>query len=424
MALRINIKSNMKASRKKTIYFTVLILMMFSKPVFAVLSGTYYIDATNGNDLLNGKTEGAAWKSFTKVNNNVLSAGSRILLKKGEVWNQRLEIRGAGTYKSWITVGAYGNLKTNPKISLTNHKNDIGILICDLDKTSGVSKAQNMSYIEIKDLEIANTRLGIYYRSVMKTTNTGFRVSNVVFNNINCDEVMTSCNDGTDKELKNKQISLQLKAVKGNLQTVTSEANGGVNEYIFPAAIFVGGKTAPRQLVTGFHSTVLSEFEVSNCQFNEAIAGIMSVFYWPFKQNDGANAWRQIINKVLVKNCSATGAVNGALALDGVNGGALLNSLGEMVPDADGWGLIENVSVTKGATLPGRTWPNGTTGVIFSNTQNFLINRCEFSGIINQGNPDGCGFDFKTNNHQVTLQNSKFFNNDGHAILLINGGSI
>lgn len=390
----------------------------------AILKGTFYIDAVNGNDIRTGKSEADAWKSFSNINKSVLSAGTKILLQRGSVWNKRLEIRGSGTVNNWISVGSYGNAVVRPKISLKNNRDDIAILICDLDKTTGEAKAQPISYIEIKDLEIENTRLGIYYRSVMNTSNIGFRVSNVIFNNINCDEVMIPCNAGTDKHLKNRQISLQLKVPKGNLQTVCENFNGGINEFIFPAAIFVGGKTLDRQLVNGSHSTVLSEFEVTNCQFNEAIAGVMSFFYWPFRQNDGANAWRQIVSKVRITNCTATGAVNGALAFDGVNGGAIPDSNGVMRPDKDGWGLIENLAVTRGASLPGRTWPNGTTGVIFSSTQNFLIDKCEFSGILNQGNPDGCGFDFETNNHQVTLQNSKFFNNDGHAILLMNGGAV
>jgi hypothetical protein len=94
-----------------------------------------------------------------------------------------------------------------------------------------------------------------------------------------------------------------------------------------------------------------------------------------------------------------------------------------MQPDVNGWGLVKNVRVLKGSDQPGRTWPNGTTGVIFSNCQNFLIDSCEFSNVLNQGNPDGCGFDFESNTNQVTIQNTKFFNNDGHSILLMNGGN-
>lgn len=389
----------------------------------AALYGTYYIDAENGDDLSNGRSEGAAWKSFNKVNKNLLAAGTKIYLKKGSVWHQRLEIRGSGIASNWISVGAYGQGESRPKIALTNHKDDIAILICDLDKTSGTARQQKISYIEIKDLEIADTRMGIYYRSVTGTENVGFRVQNVVFNNINCDEVMIACNTGSSITEKNAQISAQLRAVKGNLQTISGDSDGGSNEYIFPCAIFIGGQTFSPQRVDGNHTTVLTELEVSDCAFNEAIAGIMSVFYWPFRSGDGTNAWRQLIHKIRIKNCTATGAVNGAIAFDGVNGGAVPDLNGVMQADENGWGLIENMQVMRGSAVPGRTFPNGTTGAILSNCQNFLVNNCQFSNIRNQGNPDGCGFDFETNNNQVTIQNTKFFDNDGHSILLMNGGN-
>ncbi|MFZ4726482.1 MAG: hypothetical protein ACOYMD_13690, partial [Paludibacter sp.] len=382
-------------------------------------TGSYYVDAVNGDDSASGHTEADAWKTFSNVNSKVLAAGTKVLLKSGCVWNQRLEIRGAGTVNNWISVGAYGT-GNKPKISLTNNQNDIGLLICDLDKTSGTAKMQSISYIEVKDLEISNTRLGIYYRTVTGTTNTGFRVSNVTFNNINCDPVMTAINSASNKDT---EISNQLAAVKGNLQTISGVADGGVREYVFPAAIFIGGQTFGTQTITGNHTTVLTELEVYNCQFNEAIAGVMSVFYWPFISGGGSNIWRQLVNKVKMNNCSATGVVNGAIAFDGVNGGAVADVNGVMQPDANGWGLIKNVRVTMGASAPGRTWPHGTTGVIFSNSQKMLVDSCEFSEVLNQGNPDGCGFDFETNNDLVTIQNTKFLNNDGHSVLIMNGGS-
>lgn len=415
----------MKAVKAKSKFIGILffLLIFLNELAYSALSGAYYIDATNGNDLYTGKTEATAWKTFNNINATTLSAGTKILLKRGEMWSQRLEIRGSGTVDNWITVSSYGTNSTKPKISLTNNKDDIAILLCDLDKTSGTAKTIKISYIQISDLEIANTRLGIYYRCITGTQNTGFRVKNITFNNINCDEVMAACNAGTDKNLKHAEISRQVAAVKGNLQTSTSNTGGGSNEYIFPAGIFVGGKIATNQRVSGSHITVLTEFEVSDCVFNEAIAGVMSVFYWPFTSGMGADAWRQIINKVKLKNCTGTGVVNGMIAFDGVNGGAVPDANGEMQSDANGWGLVENVSVKMGSAVPGRSWPDGTTGVIFSNTQNFLLDKCEFSDVINQGNPDGCGFDFETNCNQVTIQNTKFFNNDGHALLMMNGGS-
>ena len=387
---------------------------------YVPLSGTYYIDAVNGSDIASGLSEAEAWRSFVNVNRTVQNAGTKILLKKGSVWNQRLEIRGAGTVSNWIEVDSYGTSPNKPKISLTNNVNDIALLICDLDKTSGIIRSQSISYIKIQNLEIANTRLGIFYRSVTGTVNTGFKVNNVTFNNINCDPVMTAINTAPNK---NAEISTQLASVKGNLETTTGNANGGVREYIFPAGIMVGGQTFAGQTISGANTTVLTEWEVSNCQFNEAIAGVMSVFYWPIINTDGANIWQQLIHKVKLTNLTSTGIVNGVIGFDCVNAGAVADANGVMQPDANGWGVFKNVNVTMGSSVFGRTWPNGTTGVILSNSKNMLVDSCEFSDLLNQGNPDGCGFDFETNNDNVTLQNTKFFNNDGHSILMMNGGS-
>ncbi|RZK60774.1 MAG: right-handed parallel beta-helix repeat-containing protein [Pedobacter sp.] len=387
---------------------------------YAPLAGTYYIDAINGSDIASGTSETEAWRTFDNVNKTVQNAGTKVLLKKGCTWNQRLEIRGAGTIANWIEVGSYGTSVNKPKISLTNNVNDIGLLICDLDKTSGTTRSQSISYIKVQNLEIANTRLGIYYRSVTGTTNTGFFVNNVTFTNINCDPVMSAINSAPNKDA---EIGVQLANIKGNLETVTGSSDGGVREYIFPAGIFVGGQTLGGQTISGSHTTVLTEFEVSNCQFNEAIAGVMSVFYWPVINTDGANIWQQLVNKVKLTNLSSTGIVNGVIGFDCVNGGAVADANGVMQPDANGWGAFKNVNVTMGSAVSGRTWPNGTTGVILSNSKNIVVDSCEFSELLNQNNPDGCGFDFETNNDNVTIQNTKFLNNDGHSILLMNGGA-
>jgi len=407
-------------SIKIIILFFVLSCMSLQA---ASIGGTFYIDATNGSDTNSGLSDEQAWKSFDNINKSVLLAGTKIYLKKGSEWNQRLEIRGSGIRQNWIVVSAYGTAANKPKISLTNSKDDIAVLISDIDKTSGIVKTQVNSFIEIKDIEIANTRLGIYYRSVKYTENTGFTVRNVTFTNINCDEVIFACNQGTDGAAKNAEITNQLAISKGNLIDQNGNLGGGKYEYIFPAAIFVGGKTYSNQTITGNHTTVLTEFHVEDCVFDECMAGVMSVFYWPVAPGAGANAWRQVVNKVKVINCSGTGAVNGLIAFDCVNGGAIAGSGGKMQPDTEGWGVLENVRVTRGASVPGRTWPNGTTGLIFSSVQNFLVNNSEFSGILNQNNPDGCGFDFETHTSNVTVQHSRFFNNDGHAMLLMNGGN-
>ena len=42
---------------------------------------TYYVDARDGNDTADGKTEDTAWKSFDRVNSKTFLPGDKILLK-------------------------------------------------------------------------------------------------------------------------------------------------------------------------------------------------------------------------------------------------------------------------------------------------------------------------------------------------------
>lgn len=64
---------------------------------------TYYVDASGGSDGNNGLTTGAAWQTVAQVNSQTFSAGDTILFKRGEVWDDRLNITDSQT-----TWGAYG----------------------------------------------------------------------------------------------------------------------------------------------------------------------------------------------------------------------------------------------------------------------------------------------------------------------------
>lgn len=78
---------------------------------------TYYIDATLGNDLSDGKSPESAKKSLDAITRP--EAGDTILFKRGEVWEDPaagalLIIRESGLEGAPITYGAYGN-ESDPK---------------------------------------------------------------------------------------------------------------------------------------------------------------------------------------------------------------------------------------------------------------------------------------------------------------------
>ncbi len=121
-------------------------------------NGTYYIDAVNGNDTNDGKSEAKPWKSFKKVSDLRLVAGGKVLLKAGCTWNdQKLMIKDAkGTAENPVVIGKYGD-GDNPLI------NGNGSKWLDSQNRSALNKEdvaavhiQNSEYITIENLEVTN----------------------------------------------------------------------------------------------------------------------------------------------------------------------------------------------------------------------------------------------------------------------------
>ena len=69
---------------------------------------TYYVDAQNGDDNNDGKSEEKAFRSLDKVNEMTFLPGDRILLKKGCIWNGQLKPGGNGTEELPIIISSYG----------------------------------------------------------------------------------------------------------------------------------------------------------------------------------------------------------------------------------------------------------------------------------------------------------------------------
>lgn len=70
---------------------------------------TYYIDSVDGNNAHAGTSPDAPWKDFTNVNGRVLGPGERLLLRRGSVFNQELNVSARGVQDNWAEIGAYGD---------------------------------------------------------------------------------------------------------------------------------------------------------------------------------------------------------------------------------------------------------------------------------------------------------------------------
>lgn len=69
---------------------------------------TWYVDSVSGDNTKAGTSPEAAWRDFTNINGKTLGPGDRLLLKRGSVFTQELDLRAQGTAERWAEIGTYG----------------------------------------------------------------------------------------------------------------------------------------------------------------------------------------------------------------------------------------------------------------------------------------------------------------------------
>jgi hypothetical protein len=135
-----------------------------------VLSTVYYIDATNGNDNFIGTTEAEAWKTLNKVKlygeKNGYFPGDKILLKKGEVWNERLYAYGAGISENNVIYSYYG-IGDNPIVSQIYHRKYLSSVV---PRISG--------YITFDSISITGSDIGIDAKTINNLTFKNIKIYN------------------------------------------------------------------------------------------------------------------------------------------------------------------------------------------------------------------------------------------------------
>jgi hypothetical protein len=70
---------------------------------------TYYVDNQQGDDSNDGQTPETAWKTLERARAQSFQQGENLLLKRGCVWTDTLEIENNGTMEHPISIGAYGD---------------------------------------------------------------------------------------------------------------------------------------------------------------------------------------------------------------------------------------------------------------------------------------------------------------------------
>lgn len=106
-------------------------------------SAVFYV-SNNGDDSADGQSEGTAWKTLDRVNEEHFIPGDRILFQCGGRWeDQTLQPQGSGTEDAMITIGSYGEGEM-PQIAVNGKMMD-ALFLC------------NQEYWEISGLDISNT---------------------------------------------------------------------------------------------------------------------------------------------------------------------------------------------------------------------------------------------------------------------------
>jgi len=71
-------------------------------------ANTYYVDSVAGKNSNSGTSPETPWQDFTNINGKTLDAGEKLLIKRGSVINQELQVSARGTAERWAEIGAYG----------------------------------------------------------------------------------------------------------------------------------------------------------------------------------------------------------------------------------------------------------------------------------------------------------------------------
>ncbi len=86
----------------------VLIVLIASSLASMANPGTYYVNSVEGSNDNSGHSPEEAWADFSPINGKTLKAGERLLIKRGSVINQELQVGAQGTEEAWVEIGAYG----------------------------------------------------------------------------------------------------------------------------------------------------------------------------------------------------------------------------------------------------------------------------------------------------------------------------
>lgn len=139
---------NKYASPTGKLKITVVLLLFLSHLICDAQSVSYYVDSQNGSDQHSGRSIAKAWKTLRKLNTITFQKGDNIFLKRGQIFEGYLYLKGRGTAFHKIRLCAYG-IGRRPIIQSKGYNYSVQML--------------NAQYWEITDIETTGgDRAGIF----------------------------------------------------------------------------------------------------------------------------------------------------------------------------------------------------------------------------------------------------------------------
>lgn len=133
-------------------------------------SATYYVDVDRPNDLGDGLSPAAAWKTIGKVNSFNFSSGDVILLQAGDIWTD-------ATLTFTSTTNAVNGLTIRGSVTADSFTTDVildgkPILNGNSNQPISISNKTNISSIIIKNIDVSGSNQNAWQATVL-IDNTG-----------------------------------------------------------------------------------------------------------------------------------------------------------------------------------------------------------------------------------------------------------
>ncbi len=182
---------------------------------------TFYV-SDSGNDKANGRSTSTPWKTLSKVNNESLIPGDRVLFKRGDTWkDQTLSPKGSGDAQANITLSDYGDdSQALPKFEGEG-------------KVANVVLLKDQDHYTISNLDISNQTPGFDATATQSSNANGEKLKELWGIHVTGQNV--SVLDGY------KLDNLSVHDVTGNVVWATHIGEDGSNEQLAAPGVYKNG---------------------------------------------------------------------------------------------------------------------------------------------------------------------------------------